>query len=287
MIGLRVPAAIAYRHLAIRLVQHRLQDGPGCPRVTHADPQRVPHPPPILTLASTDGDFEAEVVSAFGEAFNNIAVHGFGGLTPEPVHVEVDWDEDKLVITCVDTGRVFDPDAVALPDTGRAPRARHGPLHHAELHGPDRLPPRSPQRAADGEAPISSVTLGDTPRPPRRDAPIPTQRRSQRRPSCRAPESARRPSCRAPESARRPSCRAPESARRPSCRAPESARRPSCRAPESARRPSCRAPESARRRRRRGSRLGGRFDPAPRELYRGHPRVDGPEDGGARGEDET
>jgi serine/threonine-protein kinase RsbW len=108
VIGLRVPAAIAYRHLAIRLVST------ACKMALDEDP----------SLASTDGDFEAEVVSAFGEAFNNIAVHGFCDLAPEPVHIEVDWDEEKLVITCVDQGHSFDPDSVALPDLDELPE--HG-----------------------------------------------------------------------------------------------------------------------------------------------------------------
>jgi serine/threonine-protein kinase RsbW len=98
VIGLRVPGAIAYRHLAIRLVTT------ACKMALGADP------------AMPDGDFEAEVVSAFGEAFNNIAVHSFRGLIPQPVQIEVDWDDEKLVITSVDTGRTFDPDAVAAPD---------------------------------------------------------------------------------------------------------------------------------------------------------------------------
>ena len=108
VIGLRVPGAIAYRHLAIRLVST------ACKMALESDP----------TQAGTDGDFEAEVVSAFGEAFNNIAVHGFDGLPPQPVQIEVDWDEEKLVITCVDTGHIFDPDTVALPDLDALPE--HG-----------------------------------------------------------------------------------------------------------------------------------------------------------------
>jgi len=109
VIGLRVPGSLAYRHLAIRLVstacKMALED--------RAD----------SSVSSAD-DFEAEVVSAFGEAFNNIAVHGFRGVTPEPVQIEVDWDEDSLVITFVDTGRTFDPARVAPPDLDALPE--HG-----------------------------------------------------------------------------------------------------------------------------------------------------------------
>ncbi len=83
----------------------------------------IARPRPIAAREA-DGDFEAEVVSAFGEAFNNIAVHGFRDMAPEPVHIEVDWDDEKLVITFVDTGRIFDPDAVVPPDLDELPE--HG-----------------------------------------------------------------------------------------------------------------------------------------------------------------
>jgi serine/threonine-protein kinase RsbW len=113
VIGLRVPGALAYRHLAIRLVST------ACKMALETPAERVSFTPP-----DTTDDFEAEVVSAFGEAFNNIAVHGFAGLPPGPVQIEVGWDEEKLVITCVDAGRTFDPDAVALPALDELPE--HG-----------------------------------------------------------------------------------------------------------------------------------------------------------------
>lgn len=103
VIGLRVPGALAYRHLAIRLVST------ACKMALESD---------------TDGgepDFEAEVVSAFGEAFNNVAVHGFRDVAPEPVQIEVDWDPDRLVITMIDSGRTFDPETVAAPDLDELP----------------------------------------------------------------------------------------------------------------------------------------------------------------------
>jgi serine/threonine-protein kinase RsbW len=109
VIGLRVPGALAYRHLAIRVVtaacKMALEELAGS------------------SVSGTD-DFEAEVVSAFGEAFNNIAVHGFRGRTPEPVQIDVDWDDERLVITLVDSGRTFDPTAVAPPDLDELPE--HG-----------------------------------------------------------------------------------------------------------------------------------------------------------------
>jgi serine/threonine-protein kinase RsbW len=106
VIGLRVPGAIGYRHIAIRLVST------ACKMALETEPTEA------------DDDFEAEVVSAFGEAFNNIAVHGFQGIAPQPVQIEVDWDDEKLVITFVDNGHVFDPGMVAPPDLDSLPE--HG-----------------------------------------------------------------------------------------------------------------------------------------------------------------
>jgi serine/threonine-protein kinase RsbW len=106
VIGLRVPGAVGYRHIAIRLVST------ACKMALEAEPTEA------------DDDFEAEVVSAFGEAFNNIAVHGFQGMAPQPVQIEVDWDDEQLVITFVDNGHIFDPAMVAPPDLDSLPE--HG-----------------------------------------------------------------------------------------------------------------------------------------------------------------
>jgi serine/threonine-protein kinase RsbW len=106
VIGLRVPGVITYRHLAIRLVST------ACRMALEAFHGGAAP----ATEAPEDSDFEAEVVSAFGEAFNNIALHGYDGVPPQPVQIEVDWDDEKLVITSIDTGHAFDPAQVAAPD---------------------------------------------------------------------------------------------------------------------------------------------------------------------------
>lgn len=79
--------------------------------------------------ASSDPDgpaFEAQVVSAFGEAFNNIAVHAYRNGEPGPVHVEVDWDDAKLVITLIDLGETFDPATVKAPNLDDLPESGMG-----------------------------------------------------------------------------------------------------------------------------------------------------------------
>lgn len=77
-------------------------------------------------LDGVDPNFEPEVVSAFGEAFNNVAVHGYRDLPPAPVQIEVGWDTDRLVITMIDNGRTFDPETVAPPNLDELPESGMG-----------------------------------------------------------------------------------------------------------------------------------------------------------------
>jgi len=111
VIGLRVPGAITYRHLAIRLVSTACKMALDDQAAHGAEPDR---------------DFEPEVVSAVGEAFNNIAVHGFRGLEPGPVQIEVDWDDERLVITMIDDGLTYDPASVVPPDLDALPESGMG-----------------------------------------------------------------------------------------------------------------------------------------------------------------
>jgi serine/threonine-protein kinase RsbW len=97
-VGLRVPGTLAYRHLAIRLVST------ACRAALAHD------------LTVEDDAFTHEVVSAFGEAFNNVALHGYRGVPAGNVRVEVEWDDEKLVVVVMDMGRTFDPSSVSPPD---------------------------------------------------------------------------------------------------------------------------------------------------------------------------
>jgi serine/threonine-protein kinase RsbW len=108
IIGLRVPGSLGYRHLAIRLVTT------ACKMALEAE------------LDGADPDFEPEVVSAFGEAFNNVAVHGYRDIEPAPVQIEVAWDADQLAITMIDTGHTFDPETIGPPDLDELPESGMG-----------------------------------------------------------------------------------------------------------------------------------------------------------------
>src|SRR5262245_15305842 len=74
-----------------------------------------------------EGDeFEAQAVSAFGEAFNNVAIHGFRDLAPGSVDIEISWTQEQIVIEMSDSGRTFDPDAAPPPALDELPEGGMG-----------------------------------------------------------------------------------------------------------------------------------------------------------------
>jgi serine/threonine-protein kinase RsbW len=69
-------------------------------------------------------EFRSHVVSAVGEAFNNIAIHGYKGRDPGVIEIEVDVSAEQLSIELRDSGSSYDPsfaqppDLEALPESG-------------------------------------------------------------------------------------------------------------------------------------------------------------------------
>jgi serine/threonine-protein kinase RsbW len=109
MIRLRVPGALKYRDLAVRAV------AAACKLV---GPDAAPPPPHGRRI------FDDQVISAFGEAFNNAAVHAYGGQAPGEVEIEMEIGADAITISMRDYGNSFDiehvpePDLDALPESG-------------------------------------------------------------------------------------------------------------------------------------------------------------------------
>jgi serine/threonine-protein kinase RsbW len=67
------------------------------------------------------------VLSAVGEAFNNIAVHGYRGEEPGVVEIEVGVDRrGYLAVQMRDYGRSFDPRTVPPPDLDALPESGMG-----------------------------------------------------------------------------------------------------------------------------------------------------------------
>jgi serine/threonine-protein kinase RsbW len=108
VITLTVPGSLLYRSLVLRVVESacrhvRARSGSG----------------------SAHARFEDEVISAFSEAFNNLAIHGYAE-RPGDVRIEIDPLDDGITIRLLDTGKTFDPDLVAAPRMDELPESGMG-----------------------------------------------------------------------------------------------------------------------------------------------------------------
>lgn len=107
MLSLKVPCSLEYRDVAMRFV------AAACKLVqvrAHGNGVRP------------DGEFDDHVISAVGEAFNNVVLHGDKGQSD--VEIDVRLEADRLTVRLLDFGTPFDIGAVpapvleALPESG-------------------------------------------------------------------------------------------------------------------------------------------------------------------------
>ncbi len=61
-------------------------------------------------------DYVNELISAVGEAFNNIAIHGYGSGSSGPIELVVAPCAGAIRIELRDFGKPFDPSAAQVPD---------------------------------------------------------------------------------------------------------------------------------------------------------------------------
>ncbi|MFO0550472.1 MAG: ATP-binding protein [Polyangiaceae bacterium] len=108
MITLSVPGALEFRDVAVRVV------GSACKLM---GPSRTERPPGAEVTGRPSGDldeFGSQVVSAFSEAFNNLALHGYAGVPRGRIEIEVttrleETGLELFIVRLTDTGHVFDP----------------------------------------------------------------------------------------------------------------------------------------------------------------------------------
>ncbi|AKT37777.1 ATP-binding protein [Chondromyces crocatus] len=164
MIRLRVPGSLTYRHLALRVVSAACRmaisqrsgvmspgrdDAGG--KAIEADPfdalaqglgedgeDDAPESGPTRLAAVedlgtfdpdeplSDEEFEAQTLSAVGEAFNNIAIHAYRVGIPGHVDIEIESDEGGIMICLMDTGSSFEPGQVMAPDMTALPESGMG-----------------------------------------------------------------------------------------------------------------------------------------------------------------
>jgi serine/threonine-protein kinase RsbW len=109
-VRLSIPGSLEYRDLAIRVVAAACKLVRG--REAVDDDARA--------------DFDNHVVSAFGEAFNNAAIHAYRGRSPGALEIEIDVGPREITLRLVDHGAGFDPLAVAEPDLDSLPESGLG-----------------------------------------------------------------------------------------------------------------------------------------------------------------
>jgi len=113
----------------------QLSDAPvndGCTRMTFRLRASLDQRPLAIDLVSTlvghvpsaDRTFRHEIVTAFGEAFNNIVIHGYRDRTDGVLEVEAELRDDGMTLRLLDTGRAVDfgglkpPDLDSMPENG-------------------------------------------------------------------------------------------------------------------------------------------------------------------------
>jgi serine/threonine-protein kinase RsbW len=115
MIRLSVPGTLRYRDIVLRVV---------------ASACRLLRPHRATKQETSRGgeaaDFDDKVVSAVGEAFNNVAIHAYRGQSAGAVELEVDVSEDAVTIRLYDRGKSYDPTHQRAPDLDEMPDSGMG-----------------------------------------------------------------------------------------------------------------------------------------------------------------
>ncbi len=110
MIKLQLKGELGHRNVAVRMVSGAcklmFRHAPATPEEMEA--------------------FQDEIVSAFGEAFNNIALHAYKHRGAMPIRIEIAVGEDDLTIRLEDNGDSYDPTQVAQPHLDELPESGLG-----------------------------------------------------------------------------------------------------------------------------------------------------------------
>jgi serine/threonine-protein kinase RsbW len=82
--------------------------------------------PDVQTRGSRYSEFTAHVVSAVGEAYNNIVLHGYAGREPGSVQMQIENSPEWIRVMIKDTGASFDPSEALPPDLDALPESGLG-----------------------------------------------------------------------------------------------------------------------------------------------------------------
>jgi serine/threonine-protein kinase RsbW len=110
IVRLEVPGVIQYRDIMLRTLSAT------CKLIT----------PGAHGRSSRASLFSAHLVSAVGEAYNNIALHGYAGREPGSIKMEIEKGSDWIRVVLEDTGASFDPAGASPPDLDALPESGLG-----------------------------------------------------------------------------------------------------------------------------------------------------------------
>jgi serine/threonine-protein kinase RsbW len=102
-VAFHLPATLEVRHLAINLVSALIEHVPTASR-----------------------QFRDELITAFGEAFNNIVAHGYKDQPGGALDVEADLGPEEITLRLIDRGRPIDFARVNPPDLDSMPQGGLG-----------------------------------------------------------------------------------------------------------------------------------------------------------------
>jgi serine/threonine-protein kinase RsbW len=100
-------------------------------------------------------EFDDKVVSAVGEAFNNVAIHAYRDLSVGPVGLEIEVAADGITLRLSDTGRVFEPGV----ESKKMPALDSLPESHMGLYIMRSCMDKVTYRPGNGEAVPNLLTL--------------------------------------------------------------------------------------------------------------------------------
>ena len=110
IVRLEVPGVIQYRDIMLRTLSAT------CKLIA----------PGARARSSRASLFAAHLVSAVGEAYNNIALHGYAGREPGTIRMEIEQGSDWIRVVLADTGASFDPAGARPPDLDELPESGLG-----------------------------------------------------------------------------------------------------------------------------------------------------------------
>jgi serine/threonine-protein kinase RsbW len=117
MIRLSVPGTLLFRDVVLRVTASTCKLMRSSALVTEDAKQE---------LSRENHEFDDKVVSAVGEAFNNVAIHAYRGGTAGTVDLEFEIRPDRITIRLLDTGVAFEPSEELTPDFATLPESRMG-----------------------------------------------------------------------------------------------------------------------------------------------------------------